>query len=185
MCDGLGHLGAGHLEPGLAGQGGGRGAQGEELGQKVLQLGGLQARGRGEAAGHRLHAVDGLRGLLGEHRLSPVIASCDVGVLNFLLGPQGVVQHLLESSLGVGEDDRRAADIRGPELPHVDQLDAGHARKQEVVDVGGEGDGVGHGDVGRGVITRRLNVVVITVTVIFISLEKAFSFFVLIRVELV
>ena len=185
VCDGLGDLGAGHLEPGLAGEGGGRGAQGEELGQEVLQLWRLQAGGRGQAPGHRLHAVDGLRGLLGEHRLSPVVAGRDVGVLNFLLGPQGVVQHLLESSLGVGEDDRRVADIRGPELPHVDQLDAGHARKQEVVDVGGERDGVGHSDVGRGVITRGLKVVVVIVTVIFISLEKTFSLLVLIRVKLV
>ena len=134
MCDGLGHLCAGHLQS-LAGEAGGRGAQGEELGQQLLQLWGVLVRGGGQAAGHGLHAVDGLRGLLGEYGLSAVVAGGDVGVLDLLLGPQGVIQHLLKSSLGVGEDDRGAADFRGPELPHVDQLDAGHTRKQEVVDV--------------------------------------------------
>lgn len=184
MCDGLGHLCAGHLQS-LAGEAGGRGTQGEELGQQLLQLWGVLVRGRGQGAGHGLHAVDGLRGLLGEHGLSAVVAGGDVGVLDLLLGPQGVIQHLLKGSLGVGEDDWGAADLRRPELPHVDQLDAGHTRKQEVVDVGGEWEGVGHSDVGRGIVTIGLKVVVVAVTVILVSLEKTFSLLILIRVKLV
>ena len=181
--DGLGELGGGDLE-GLAGEGGGRRAEGEELGQQLLQLRGLEGGGS-QAARHGLHAVDGLRGLGGEHSLSPVVAAGDVGVLDLLLGPQSVVQHLLEGSLGVGVDDWGVADLRGPKVPHVNQLDTGHTGKQEVVDVGGEGDGVGHGDVCRGVVIRGLKVVIVSVTIIFLSLKKTFSLFVLIGVKLV
>ena len=66
--DGLGDLGAGDLvllAAGLRQPGGGAG-QRQEAGQEILQLRGLLDSG-GEALRHRLHAVQGLGGLLREH----------------------------------------------------------------------------------------------------------------------
>ena len=66
--DGLGDLGAGDLvllAAGLRQPGGGAG-QRQEAGQEILQLRGL-LDGRGQALRHRLHAVQGLGGLLREH----------------------------------------------------------------------------------------------------------------------
>ena len=72
--DGLGDLGAGDLvllAAGLRQPGGGAG-QRQEPGQEILQLWGL-LDSRGQALRHRLHAVQGLGGLLREHLAAHIV----------------------------------------------------------------------------------------------------------------
>ena len=82
-----------------------------------------------------LHTVDGLGGLNTEHGLSPIVARGCVESAHLLLCSQSIVQHCPGLSLGVGVDDGGVVDVGGLEVPDCDQLHAGHARKQEIVDV--------------------------------------------------
>ena len=83
--DGLGDLGAGDLvllAAGLRQPGGGAG-QRQEAGQEILQLRGLLDSG-GEALRHRLHAVQGLGGLLREHLAAHTTQLLQIKQINIL-----------------------------------------------------------------------------------------------------
>ena len=83
--DGLGDLGAGDLvllAAGLRQPGGGAG-QRQEAGQEILQLRALLDSG-GEALRHRLHAVQGLGGLLREHLAAHTTQLLQIKQINIL-----------------------------------------------------------------------------------------------------
>ena len=122
--DGAGDLRAGELQ-------GGRwlGGQREELGEEVtdvLSLGQVQSL----SAGHGLHAVDGAGVGLGVGVEAAVEAGGSEGHGDRLLGPQGIVEHLLVAGLSgdcpqVGVDHRRVVHRSGLEVTDSQQLHAG------------------------------------------------------------
>ena len=71
-----------------------------------------------------------------------------------------------------------------PEVANSDELDAGDAGQEEVVDVGGEGQRVSHRDVGRRLLLAAQQLVVRGVAVV-LALEQPLPLLVLVGVELV